>query len=203
MTFKLYITSTSCGVANYIVATLADLSFDYEQIDFATKKTTSGADFMAINPKGNVPAIVFEDGTVLNENVATLTYLADQNPNAGLAPQSGMDRYKFLNNLGYVNSELHPAFGILFNPTLDDAARKAAVDRALIKVKTFTDVILGEKKYLSGGDKPDACDIYAGIILSWAYYHKVDLSGNKAITDYFGRTFGYAPVKEIYDKLNA
>lgn len=203
MTVKLYYTTTSCGVANYIVAALSDLSFESETIDFATKKTKSGADFLKINPKGNVPTLVFDDGTILNENVATLVYLADQNPSAGFAPQSGMERYKFLNKLAFVNSELHPAFGALFNPALEGDAKDAAVKRGIEKVKTFTDLILGDNKFLSGGDKPDASDVYACIVLSWAYYHKVDISENKRATDYFARTFGYPPLKEIYDKLNA
>jgi hypothetical protein len=83
--------------------------------------------FYAINPKGNVPAIVFADGSMLNENVATLTFLADQG-NAGLAPQEGTtERYAYLNDLGFVTSELHPAYGALFNPKLSTEAREAAM----------------------------------------------------------------------------
>lgn len=203
MTFKLYYTTTSCGMANYIVATLCDLTFDSETVDFATKKTESGADYLSINAKGNVPALVFDDGTVLNENVATLTYLADQTPSAGLAPQSGIERYKYLNALGFINSELHPAVGILFYPGMSDSAREAAAKKAVVKVKSFTDNVLAGKKFLSGGDKPNAADIYAAIVFSWVYYHKIDISDNKEATEYFQRAFGYPPLKEIYDKLNA
>ncbi|MBK7777942.1 MAG: hypothetical protein IPI43_28160 [Sandaracinaceae bacterium] len=98
-----------------------------EVVDLAKHQTKSGKDFDAINPKGNVPAIVFADGSMLNENVATLTFLADQG-NAGLAPQEGTtERYAYLNDLGFVTSELHPAYGALFNPKLSTEAREAAM----------------------------------------------------------------------------
>lgn len=76
---KLYYTSTSCGAANFIAAYVGGVLLETEQVDISTHVTkTTGADFYAINPKGNVPAIVLDDGTVLNENSATLQYIADQ-----------------------------------------------------------------------------------------------------------------------------
>jgi glutathione S-transferase len=79
---KLYYTPTSCGAVSFITAVTNGLKIDTEIVDLATHKTASGADFYAINPKGNVPALVLADGTVLNENVAVLSYLADQNISA-------------------------------------------------------------------------------------------------------------------------
>ena len=80
--------------ANFIVASLGQVVFDSEQVDLRSHKTQSGADFYKVNPKGNVPTLVFADGSILNENVATLTYLADQG-NANLAPKEGTtERYK-------------------------------------------------------------------------------------------------------------
>lgn len=75
---KLYYTPTSCGAANFIAAVAAGLKIDVEQVDIRTHKTSSGADFYAINPKGNVPTLVTNDGVVLNEGAAVLQYLADQ-----------------------------------------------------------------------------------------------------------------------------
>lgn len=203
MPFKLYYTPISCGAASYIVASLADLSFDSEVVDLATKKTASGTDFYTINPKGNVPALVFEDGSMLNENVVTLTYLADQNPNAGLAPQSGFERYKYLNVLAFINSELHPVFAVLFSPEVDGAAREAAVQKALTKTRVFSKLFLSSNnKFLSGGELPNAVDVYACIVLSWAHHLKIDLSGVSKVPEYFDRIFNYGPLKEVYDKIN-
>ena len=75
---KLYYHPHSSAAASFIAAVAAGVHIEVEQIDFATKKTTSGADFFTINPKGNVPALVLDDGTVLNEGSAVLQYIADQ-----------------------------------------------------------------------------------------------------------------------------
>jgi len=74
---KLYYTATSCGAASFISAFTANVNLETEQVDIGTHKTASGVDFYTINPKGNVPALVLDDGTVLNENGAILQYIAD------------------------------------------------------------------------------------------------------------------------------
>jgi glutathione S-transferase len=174
-TFKLYYTPTSCGAANYLTATIGGLSFDSETVDLMTHKTKSGADFYAINPKGNVPAIVFPDGTLLNENVATLTYLADVG-NAGLAPKDGTpSRYGYLNDVGFVASELHPAFGALFNPALTPEAREAAVANALRRIDKLVVKLEGGKRKFLDGKSLSAADLYAYIVLSWGGFVGVTL----------------------------
>lgn len=75
---KLYYTSTSCGAASFIAASTAGVSIQCEQVNLGTHKTDSGADYYAINPKGNVPSIVLDEGTLLNEGAATLQFIADQ-----------------------------------------------------------------------------------------------------------------------------
>ena len=75
---KLYYTATSCGAASFIAAVAAKVTFDSEQVSLMDHKTSSGVDFYSINPKGNVPTLVLDDGTVLNEGAATLQYIADQ-----------------------------------------------------------------------------------------------------------------------------
>ena len=74
---KLYYTSTSCGAASFIAAVAAGLKIDVEQVDISTHKTSSGGDYYAINPKGNVPALITNEGTLLNEGAAVLQYIAD------------------------------------------------------------------------------------------------------------------------------
>jgi glutathione S-transferase len=75
---KLYYTPTSCGAASFIAAFAAGVNLETEQVDLRSHQTTSGKDYYAINPKGNVPGLVLEDGTVLNEGAAVLQYIADQ-----------------------------------------------------------------------------------------------------------------------------
>lgn len=73
---KLYYSSTSCGAASFIAAFTANVKLEAEQVDIPTHKTSSGNDYYSINPKGNLPALILDNGTLLNENVAVLTYIA-------------------------------------------------------------------------------------------------------------------------------
>jgi glutathione S-transferase len=74
---KLFYSSTSCSAASFIAAFIAKVNIQTEQVDMGTHITSSGVDFYTINPKGNVPTLVLDNGTVLNENIAILSYIAD------------------------------------------------------------------------------------------------------------------------------
>mgnify|MGYP005991993845 CR=1 FL=1 len=175
--FKLYYTATSCGAASFITATAGGIKFDSEIVDLATHKTASGVDFYTINPKGNVPTVVFDDGSILNENVASLTFLADQGvTETKLAPEAGTPaRYQYLNALGFITSDLHKSFGTLFGPHSDES-KAAAIKVAEKKAQVLYDVLLdgGKKKYLVG-DSITAADVYAYIVLSWSPWIGVTL----------------------------
>ncbi len=175
--FKLYYTPTSCGAASFIAATMGGLEFDSEVVDLASHKTKSGADFYAINPKGNVPTIVFPDGSILNENVAALTYLADTG-NAHLAPKEGTpERYQYLNQIGFVATELHKGVGALFNSSLSPEAREAAKANAVKKIDQLVNCLLdGGKKSFLNGKTLSVADLYAYIVLSWSGFVGIPLS---------------------------
>ena len=105
---KLYWTPASCSAASFIACTIAKLDWDCEYTDISTHKTESGTDFYTINPLGNVPALTFDDGTLLNEGAAVLFYIADQAPAGLLAPAPGtMERYVCINAMNYVGTEIH------------------------------------------------------------------------------------------------
>lgn len=173
--FKLYYTPTSCGAASFITATIGGLAFDSETVDLPTHKTKSGTDFYTINWKGNVPTVVFPDGSVLNENVATLTYLADSG-NAGLAPKDGTPaRYQYLNHLGFVATELHKSYSSLFNPSLSPEARDAAKAFVGKKLEMLGKFLDGGKKHYLNGTSLSAADIYAYIVLGWSGFLGITL----------------------------
>ena len=120
---KLYYTTSSCGAASFIAAVAAGVSLECEQVDIREHKTTSGVDYYKINPKGNVPCLVLDDGTILNEGAAVLQFIADQAPGT-VAPENGSNgRYLVQNMLNYTASEVHAAIGGLFNPTLTPEVR--------------------------------------------------------------------------------
>ena len=105
---KLYYTPTSCGASSFICAFTSKLNFDCEIVDLTTHKTESGIDFYSINPKGNVPCIVMENGNILNENISCLEYIADLSYKnyVNLAPPSeSSERYQLSQILSFIASE--------------------------------------------------------------------------------------------------
>ena len=77
---KLYYAPGACSLSPHIVLREAGLKFDLEKVDLGTKKTETGGDYLKVNPKGQVPALKLDDGSVLTEGPAIVQYLADQKP---------------------------------------------------------------------------------------------------------------------------
>ena len=194
----LYYTPTSCGAASFIAAHRGGLDFDAYQVDLKTHtfQTASGAkDFYAVNPKGNVPCVVLADGTILNENVATLSWIADQNLSAKNAPANGTsERAALLNVLSFLASELHASFGLIFGGQTPEqkAWGKQRVERALGLVEKWA---LADKQYLVGGDLTVA-DLYAHIVIGWAEipFIAVDLKPFPKTLAYLSRVRQHADV---------
>src|SRR5579863_5079867 len=105
---RLYYTPGACSLAPHIVAREAGVSLELVSVDLATKKTTEGSDYSAINAKGYVPALRFDDGELLTEVPAIMLYFADLRPAAGLVPPAGsIERYRAYEALGFISSEVH------------------------------------------------------------------------------------------------
>src|SRR6185312_10552896 len=107
---KLYYSPGACSLAAHIVAIEGGLDVALEKVDLKTHRTESGVNFMTINAKDYV--LELEDGALLTENTAILPYLGDR---TGLMPAEGLARYRVLEWLGYITSELHKAFTPLFH----------------------------------------------------------------------------------------
>src|ERR1700739_998417 len=108
---KLYFAPGASSLSPHIVLREAGINADLEQVDLRAKKTKSGADFTAVNPKGQVPTLVLDNGQTLTEGPAIVQYLADQKPQSGLAPQAGtFDRYRLQEWLHFFGTELPKQF---------------------------------------------------------------------------------------------
>src|SRR5271154_6276626 len=127
ISMKLYYAPGACSLSPHIVASEAGISLELDKVDLASHKTESGEDFNAINPKGYVPALRLDDGSVLTEGPAIVQYLADQKPASGLAPAAGtIQRYRLQEWLNFIGTELHKNFGPLFNKATPEEVKKTA-----------------------------------------------------------------------------
>ena len=172
---KLFYSPGACSLSPHIVALEAGLDLQLEKVDTKSKKTASGADFMAVNPKGYVPALQLDDGEVLTEGPAIVQYLGDKAPSAGLVPANGtMERYRLQETLGFINSEIHKTYSPLFDPATPDAV-KAGLHEKLKKRYALLDQRLEGKPFLFG-ERFTAADAYLFTVTNWAGYVKLDLS---------------------------
>lgn len=172
---KLYFSQGACSLSPNIVAHEAGVPITLERIDMKAKKTASGADFLAINPKGYVPVLELDDGEVLTEGPAIVQYLADQKPESGLVPKAGtLERYRVQEMLGYINSELHKAYSPLFSPGTPAETRD--VQTAHLKKRyALLDERLAKQPYLFG-DTFSVADAYLFTVTRWAALVKLDLA---------------------------
>ncbi len=183
---KLYYLTGACSLASYISLIEAGQKFEAFSVDRVTKKTADGKDFGTINPKGYVPALVLDDGQVLTENVAVLSYIASLDASRRLAPAPGTPGfYRVLEWLGFINSEVHKNNSPLFRPTTTDE-QKAAARELLALRHGFIENALGDKPFLTGNDFTVA-DAYLYVTLSWRERVGVDISRFPKLTAFYER----------------
>src|SRR5580698_1772549 len=163
---KLYYMKGACSLASYISLTEAGIKFEAAEVSHGTHKTQDGEDLNAINSKGYVPVLRLDNGQILTENVAVLNYIGDLNPAAKLAPAAGtLERYRLVEWLAYINSEVHKNFGPLFDPSLSDEVKKFARSN-LQKRLGWLDKALGSRTYLQG-EQFTVADAYLYVVLTW------------------------------------
>jgi len=172
---KLYYFPGACSLSPHIVAKEAGIELELEKVNLGTKKTEHGHDFIAINPKGYVPALQLDDGSVLTEGPAIVQYLADRKPEKNLIPANGsIERYRVLSWLAYINSELHKSFSPLFNPATSPEVRAERAEY-LKRRFTYVDQELSGKSFLTG-EQFTVADAYLFTVTNWASHAKLDLS---------------------------
>jgi glutathione S-transferase len=192
---KLYYSPGACSLAPHIVAREAGLSLDLEKIDLANRTKASGRSYLEVNPKGYVPALQVEDGTVMTEVSALIQYLADQAPQAGLIPAAGTpERYKVLEWIGFIATEIHKGFGPLWNPTTPDAVKQATKER-LFQRFAYLDQQLDSRSYLTG-ERFTVADAYLFTVVNWTNFHGLSLGDYKNLAAFMERVAARPKVQE-------
>jgi glutathione S-transferase len=178
----------------HIVLREAQYKFDLDRVDLAAKKTEAGEDYLAVNGKGYVPALTLDDGTTLTEVGAIIQYLADEKPRRNLAPKPRTtERYRLIEWLNFIASEIHKALGDFFNPKMTPEWREARLER-LGKRLDYLNKALGANEHLMG--EFSVADAYLYTVLRWTGLHKIDLSPWPNIQAYMDRLGARPAVKK-------
>ena len=183
---KLYYSPGACSMAPHIVALEAGLEIDLVKVDIPNKRTEHGDDYWKINPQGYVPALALDDGDVLTEVGAVCQYLADQNPQSGLAsPLGSIQRYHEMSAINFAATEVHKQIGALFNPLLTPEMKEIQKATIAHRLK-FLEKMLTGKAYVMG-DRFTIADAYLFTTLNWTHLHEISLDAYPNIQAFMQR----------------
>lgn len=191
---KLYLTPHACSLAVDIVARELGIPLALEWVDVRAKKLRDGSDYYKVNPKGQVPTLQLDDGQFLTEGPVIVQYLADgKSGNDLLAPAGTMTRYRVLEWLNFVGTELHKGFTPLFRPTTPQEYREIARQNLKNRFQWLDGVLAGQP-FLTGAAFTVA-DAYCYTILMWSKLHDIDLAPWPNLAAYVARVASRPSVK--------
>jgi glutathione S-transferase len=164
---KLYYATGACSQAPHILMHEIGLTHDAARVDLKAKKLEDGSSYLAVNPKGSVPALQLDSGEVLTENAAILQYLGDRASWPEVLPPMGdFRRYRVLEWLNYIATELHKSFAPLFKPKASEDTKQLFRDIIADKL-AYVDRKLGAGPFLMGQDLT-LPDVYLFVMTGWA-----------------------------------
>ena len=166
---KLYYAPGACSLADHIALSEAGTAYELEKVNLKTGKTETGGDYREINPKGYVPALQFDSGDLLTENIAILAWIAGQV--AGDTPARDMSTYRLLEALAFISTEIHKSFKPFFTPGAEEAQKTAAGETITKRLTYLAQRMDGD--YLLGDF--GVADAYLFVMLMWAQKNGVTI----------------------------
>jgi glutathione S-transferase len=172
---KLYYAPGACSLSPHIVSRELGIPLELKRVNTKDKTVEGGGDYRQVNPRGYVPALVLDNGETLTEGPAIVQYLADQKPEAGLAPRWGsFERYRLQELLNFLTSEVHKQFSPLFKPSTPEEYKKISRENLASRFD-WLDKQLAGKDYLMGS-RFTVADAYAFVLLGWTKPMQIDLA---------------------------
>jgi len=182
---KLYYAKGACSFAIRITLNELGIPCEFESVNLKTKKTENGTNFLEINEKGAVPTLVLDTNEVLTEGAIIQQFLADHYKATHLLPAIGdFRRYKILEWVNFIATELHKGFGPLFSQDFPEEIKENFFRPILKRKFEYIDAKLKQNSYLLG-EAFTLADSYLFTILRWASVCKVDVSNLSNLSRYF------------------
>ncbi len=171
---KLYYSPGACSLASHIVLEEAGVAYSAEKVNLREKQTESGADYLAITPRGAVPALALDGGEVLTEGVAIMQYVMDSAKPGALPAAGTLGRARLQEALNYVATEVHKTYSPLFRG-LEGAAKEAQLALLDARLKVIEDRLADGLAFLTGAEFTPA-DAYLFTVTNWSRPMGHDLS---------------------------
>jgi glutathione S-transferase len=196
---KLYLTPHACSLAIDIVARELEIPLDLEWVDVRAKRLRDGSDYYKINPPGQVPPLELPDGQRLTEGPVIVQYRADRRPSNLLAPAGTLERYRTLEWLNFISSELHKGFTPLFRPTTPPEDRQIARQNLLNRLQWLDEQLAGRDFLI--GSAFTVADAYCYTIVMWTRLHDIDLSPWPHLKAYLARIAARTGAAHMIEKM--
>lgn len=191
---KLYYSPGACSMSPNIVSRELGIPLDLVKVDLKAKKYGGDQDYRKVNSHGYVPALELDDGRVLTEGPAIVQYLADLKPEKQLAPAAGtFERYRLVEKLNFVTSELHKTIGGLFNAAMPAEWQQVQRDKITERLGQLQ-ADLGDGQFLMG-ERFTVVDAYAYTVLNWLKHFKIGLDAFPKLAAYVERVGSRESVK--------
>jgi len=185
--YTLYYAPSACSISPHIALRESGLPFQLDKVDLRNKTVASGGDWLAINPKGYVPALRLLDGEILTEGAVMVQYIADQAPASGLAPANGtFERVRLQEWMNFIATELHKGISPFFNSLSGEDYRKSLEERLNGRWTILAAGVRGKPFVM--GDRFTVVDGYAFYVMRvWQRSLKKELARWPELVDYYAR----------------
>lgn len=182
---KLYFAPMTCSLSPHIVLRELGIAFDLVRVNNKTKQTADGLDFLDLNPKGYVAALMLDDGNVLTEGPAIVQYLADLVPGNTLAPANGTwERVRLQEWLNFIATEIHSGCAPLFNADIPEST-KIIFRQKLFKRLDYLAHTLAHQDYLM--NTFGLADSYLFSVLKWLPFFNIDIQDWPVLAAFMAR----------------
>lgn len=192
---QLFYVAGACSLAPHIVLQDTQQDFDLVKVSFKNHQTEQGQDFLKINPKGQVPFLIGNDGLHLSEGAIISQYLAETAKRYDLLPELGnLKRYKVLEWMNYISTDLHKSYAPFFQKGFDDASKNLFKEKLLKHYAWVDEQIQNPENCLGQGFT--IAEIYLFVVTRWAPLINLDLTHLKNLQAFMQQMQQHASVQK-------
>ncbi|MFU2510778.1 glutathione transferase GstA [Pseudoalteromonas sp. ASV78] len=191
---KLYYSPGACSLSTHIVLhEAANVPYELAKVDLRKHKVESGQDYYEINPKGAVPALVFDDGVVLTESVAVLQYLGDHYAPSLLPANGTLERARLQEVLNYLASEYHNSWTPMFH--LATGADPTDAQRPVLAKLSYLNSLFADSRSYLLGNSFSVADTYLFAVTRWPEHFGISLDAFPDLKAFMARVEARPAVK--------
>jgi glutathione S-transferase len=200
----LYYSPGACSLASHVTCEEAGAPYEAQPVLLA-KGEHMTPEYKKINPRSKVPALKLDDGTVVTENVAILTYLGRRFAEKKLLPADELGQIRALSTCAWLSNTVHPCFTHIFRPEKFTAEEGARAGVKEMGKQSFwanlqeIDGLLAGKDWLLGSQFT-VCDPYALVFYGWAKRIELPVAELRNYTAWKDRMVARPAVRKILER---